>query len=45
MNINSSELKKVIMNMEKGITDDRTLKEIREDREKEAKKRLQRKSK
>lgn len=27
MNINSSELKKVIMNRAKGITDDRTLKE------------------
>ena len=45
MNINSSELKKVIMNRAKGIPDYRTLKEIREDREEEAKKRLQRKSK
>ena len=42
MNINSSELKKVIMNRAKGITDDRTLREIRENREREEKKRLQR---
>lgn len=45
MNINSFELKKVIMNRAKGIPDYRTLREIKEDREKEAKKRLQRKSK
>lgn len=45
MNINSSELKKVIMNRAKGIPDGKTLREIRESREKEAKKRLQRKSK
>ena len=45
MNINSSELKKVIMNKSKGIPDYRTLREIKEDREKEVKKKLQRRSK
>lgn len=45
MNINSSELKKVIMNRAKGIPDYRTLREIRENREKEVKKRLQKRSK
>ena len=45
MNINSSELKKVIMNKAKGIPNYRTLREIKENREKEVKKRLQRRSK
>lgn len=45
MNINSSELKKIISNRGKGIPDYRTLREIRENREKEVEKRLLRKSK